>query len=128
MAKAQGRTIAKATKDVVLDTSFEHPALTPKMRRLAAELWALAQAKAIAEGFPITSAELRADTDMEGITWVSVAVHCDAPSDKTFAFYHGLNPEYTRWVEQLDDEHRELKNQPMLSLYWIPAARINGGV
>ena len=127
MAKAQGRTTAKAAKNVVLDTSFEHPALTPKMRRLADELWALVQAKAAAEGFPITSARLSADTDMEDITWVRVEAWCDAPSDRTFAFHHGLNPEYRRWVEQLD-EHRELKDRPTLNLYWIPAARINGGV
>ena len=128
MAKAQGKTIAKSTKDVMLDTSCEHPALTPTMRRLAGELWALVQAKAVAKGFPITKAELRADTDVEGITWVSVAAWCDAPSDRAFAFHHGLDPEYTQWIEQLDDEHRELKNHPMLDLYWIPAARINGGV
>lgn len=128
MAKAQGRTIARATKDVALDTRSEHPALTPEMRRLAAELWALVQAKAVAEGFPITSARLRAETDMEDITWVIIHAKCHASSDETFAFEERLNTDYEHWAAQLDDEHREFKDQPHLHLYWIPAARINGGV
>ena len=128
MAKAQGRTTAKTAKHVALDTSFEHPSLTPKMRRLAGELWTLVQAKAAAEEFPITSARLRAETDMENVTWVIIHAKCHASSDETFAFEERLNPDYERWADQLDDEHREFKDQPHLHLYWIPAARTNGGV
>ena len=113
---------------MVLDTSFEHPALTPRMRQLAGELWAIVQAKAVAKGFPITKAWLSADTDIEGITWVRVLARCDAPSAETLMFQHGLRPEYSQWVAQLDDESQELKNRPLLNLLWIPAARINEGV
>ena len=126
MAKA--RTIAKATKDVVLDTSYEHDALTPKMRRLADELWALVQAKAVGEGFPITKAELWAYTDREDFTMVTIDAQCAVSSDEAFAFGDRFRPDYARWVDGLGEEHRELEDRPHLGLHWIPASRLKDGV
>ena len=126
MAKA--RTIAKATKDVVLDTSYEHDALTPKMRRLADELWALVQAKAVGEGFPITKAELWAYTDREDFTTVTIDAQCAVSIDEVFAFGDRLEPDYVRWADGLGEEHREYEDKPHLSLHWIPASRFKDGV
>ena len=128
MAKAQGRTIAKSAKDVVLDTSYEHPALTPKMRQLAGELWAFLQAKAVGEGFPITKAELWAYTDMEDFTWVTIDAQCAVSSDEAFAFGDRLEPDYRRWIDGLGEEHREYEHRPHISLHWIPASRLKDGV
>ena len=128
MAKAQARTIAEATKDVVLDTSFEHPALTPKMRQLAAELWALVHTRAVREGFPITSARLGAYTDMEDITLVDIHVKCGVSMDETFAFEERLEPDYARWIGRLDEEQCEYEDRPHLQFYWLPASRFKDGV
>ena len=125
---AKVRTIAKATKDVVLDTGFEHPALTPKMRQLAAELWALVQTRAVQEDFPIKAAWLWAYTDMEDVTMVSIDVQSAASMDEAFAFRERLQPDYARWIDQLSEEHREYEGQPHLYVGWLPASRFKDGV
>ena len=50
MAKAQGSATMDAPRKAVLNTSMEHPALTPLTRRLAAELWETVRVKAEEEG------------------------------------------------------------------------------
>ena len=128
MAKAQGRPVAKSAKDVVLDTSREHPALTPRMRRLADELWAFLQAKAVGEGFPITEATLRVYTDMDDFTWVAISTQCPVSPDEVLAFEDRLESDYERWIDGLGEEHREYQDRPHISLHWLPGSRLNDGV
>ena len=126
MANAQ--TAAKTAKDITLDTSFDHPALTPEMRRMAAKLWEIVQAKAVEEDFPLRDAWLYAETDVEGVAWVHVVVRCNTSSDEAFAFEDGLEPDFSRWIKQLPEERRGFEDHPHLYLGWIPAARLNDGV
>ena len=128
MTIAQSGTIVRSAQDVVLNGGARHPALTPRMRRLAAEYWAIAQAKAVAEGFPIVSAELDADTDLEGVDWARIVVQCDAPAAPTFAFQDAIKPNHAEWVAQLGSADQEAVERLMLNLHWIPAARIDGVV
>ena len=120
MAKAQ--TVAKTAKDIMLDTSFEHPALTPEMRRMGAELWELVYAKAVEEEFPLRGARLYAETDMEGVAWVNVVVQCNTPSDEALAFEDRLEPDFSRWIEQLPKERRGFEDRPHLHVTWLAAA------
>ena len=46
MARVRGRVTTKTGADVQLDTSDEHPALTPVMRRVAGEYWEIVRARA----------------------------------------------------------------------------------
>ena len=112
----------------MLDTSLEHPALTPKMRQLADELWALLQAKAVGEGFPITRATLQAYTDMDDFTWVAISAQCPVSIDEAFAFGDRLEPDYARWANGLGEEHREYQDRPHVGLRWLPASRLKDGV
>ena len=52
MARVRGRVTTKTGADVQLDTSDEHPALTPVMRRVAGEYWEIVKAKAAEQSAP----------------------------------------------------------------------------
>ena len=118
MAKAQGSATMDAPRKATLDTSMEHPALTPLTRRLAGELWELVRAKAEAEGLPIEEAWLRAYTDIEGVDEAYVAVLCAAPAERTFAFEDEFNPDRRRWFDSLDAESREAAMDIRLDVNW----------
>ena len=78
--------MATTSQNITLDTSYEHPALTPEMRHMAAELWEIVKARVDAEDFPLRGAVLRAYTDVEEVSWVDLVVRCDAPYVETTAF------------------------------------------
>ena len=107
MAKAQGSATMDAPSKATLDTSMEHPALTPLTRRLASELWEIVRAKAEAEGLPIEEAWLYGYTDVEGVDEAYIAVLCAAPFERTFAFEDEFNDDFDRWLDSLDAESRE---------------------
>ena len=111
---AQAQTKTTPAKDLVLDTSYEHPALTPDMRRMAAELWEIVQTRADEEGYPLRGGLLWAETDMERVTWVHLAVRCDTPFDEMLAFEDRVWPDYLRWLDQQDEERREMTAHPLL--------------
>ena len=118
----------KPSQDITLDTSWEHPALTPEMRSMAAELWAIVKAKVDEEGFPLRGAMLRAYTDMEEVDWVDLYVRCDAPSDEARAFGKRVSPDYERWVDQLPEERRTIAARPGLQIVGLAASQVNGRV
>ena len=107
MAKAQGSATMEAPRAATLDTSMEHPALTPLTRRLAGELWEIVRAKAEEEDLPIEEAWLRGRTDSEGVDEAYIAVLCAAPFERTFAFEDDFNGDRRRWFASLDAESRE---------------------
>ena len=111
---AQAQTKTTPAKDLVLDTSYEHPALTPDMRRMAAELWEIVQTRADEEGYPLRGGRLYAETDMERVTWIHLTVRCDTPFDEMSAFRRRMWPDYLRWLDQQDEERRELTAHPLL--------------
>ena len=118
MAKAQGSATMDAPSKAALDTSMEHPALTPLMRRLAGELWEVVRAKAEAEGLPIEEAWLYGYTDVEGVDEAYIAVLCAAPADLTFAFHRSLSGDRRRWFDSMDAETREAAMDLRLSINW----------
>ena len=118
MAKARGTATIEASREVALDASMEHPALTPLVRRLAGELWEIVRAKAEAEGLPIEKAWLFGYTDVEGVDEAYVAVLCAAPAERTFAFGDGLNDDLDQWVATLDASDRETAMSLGLEVNW----------
>ena len=118
MAKARGTATMDAPRKATLDTSAEHPALTPLVRRLAGELWEIVRDKAEAEELPIEEARLRGHTDVEGVDEAYIAVLCAAPAERTFAFQRGLNEDRKRWRAGMDAETREAAINLMLSVKW----------
>ena len=120
--------MATTSQDIKLDTSYEHPALTPEMRSMAAELWAIVKARVDAEGFPLRGAMLRAYTDVEEFDWVGLYVRCNTPHDEAAAFAKRMNPDYERWVDQLPEEHREITFHPGLHIIGLAASQVNSGV
>ena len=120
--------MATTSQDIKLDTSWEHPALTPEMRSMAAELWAIVKAKVDEEGFPLRGAVLRAYTDMEEVDWVDLDVWCDAPYAEATAFQKRVSPYYARWINQLPEEHRSITARPGLQIIGLAASRVNDRV
>ena len=118
MAKARGAATMDVPLKATLDTSAEHPALTPLVRRLAGELWEIVRAKAEAEELPIEDAWLRGYTDVEGVDEAYVAVLCAAPAERTFAFGDGLNDDLDRWFAGMDAETRETAMSIGLEITW----------
>ena len=118
----------KPSQDIALDTSWEHPALTPEMRSMAAELWAIVKAKVDEEGFPLRGAALRAYTDMEEVDWVDLYVLCNTPLAEAMAFEDRVSPDYERWVDQLPEERRQLTFRPGLQIIGLAASQVNGRV
>ena len=116
--------MATTSQDITLDTSREHPALTPEMRSMAAELWAIVKARVDEEGFPLRGVVLRAYTDMEEVDWVELDVRCDAPYEETIAFRSRVSPDYARWINQLPEEHRAITSRPGLNFGWLAASRV----
>ena len=120
--------MATTSQDITLDTSCEHPALTPEMRRMGAELWAIVKAHVDEEGFPLRGAVLRAYTDVEEVDWVNLVVRCDTPRDEAVAFRSRVEPDYERWIDQLPEERRELTFHPGLRIVGLAASQVNSGV
>ena len=118
MAKARGSATMEAPREVALDASMEHPALTPLVRRLAGELWEIVRAKAEAEGLPIEKAWLRGRTDVEGVDEAYVAVLCAAPAERTFAFHRGLSDDRKSWRVGMDAESKEASMSLGLEINW----------
>ena len=118
MAKARGSATMDAPQKATLDTSAEHPALTPLVRRLADELWEIVQTKAEAEELPIEAAWLRGRTDVEGVDEAYVVVLCAAPAERTFAFGYGLDDDLDRWFAGMDAETRETAMSLGLEINW----------
>ena len=118
MAKARGTATMEAPREVALDASMEHPALTPLVRRLAGELWEIVRAKAEAEGLPIEKAWLLGYTDVEGVDEACVAVLCAAPAERTFAFHRGLSEDRRRWRAGMDAESKEAAMSLGLEINW----------
>ena len=104
---AKGSATMDAPRKATLDTSMEHPALTPLTRRLAGELWELVRAKAEAEGLPIEEAWLQGYTDVEGVDEAYIAVLCAAPFERTLAFHRSLGDDRRRWRAGMDAETQE---------------------
>ena len=101
-----------------LDTSAEHPALTPLVRRLAGELWEIVRDKAEAEELPIEEAWLRGRTDVEGVDEAYVVVLCAAPAERTFAFGDRIDDDLDRWFAGMDEESRETAMSLGLEINW----------
>ena len=120
--------MATTSQNITLDTSYEHPALTPEMRHMAAELWEIVKARVDAEDFPLRGAVLRAYTDVEEVSWVDLVVRCDAPYVETTAFGERVWPDYLRWLDQQGEERRELTAHPGLHFAWLAASRVHGRV
>ena len=118
MAKARGTATIEASREVALDASMEHPALTPLVRRLAGELWETVRAKAEAEGLPIEKAWLFGYTDVEEVDEAYIAVLCAAPAERTFAFGDGLNDDLDQWFATLDASDRETAMSLGLEVNW----------
>ena len=118
MAKARGSATMDAPGKAALDTSMEHPALTPLVRRLAGELWEIVRDKAEAEELPIEMARLCGYTDVEGVDEAYIAVLCAAPAERTFAFHRGLSGARKRWFDGLDAESREEGRAIGLEINW----------
>ena len=118
MAKARGSATMDAPRKATLDTSAEHPALTPLVRRLAGELWEIVRDKAEAEGLPIEEAWLWGYTDVEGVDEAYIAVLCAAPAERTFAFHRGLNEDRKRWRAGMDAATREAAIDLGLHINW----------
>ena len=118
----------KPSQEITLDTSCEHPALTPEMRSMGAELWEVVKARVDAEGFPLRGAVLRAYTDVEEFDWVDLYVLCNTPHDEAWAFEDRVSPDYVRWVDQLPEEHREITFHPGLHIIGLAASQVNGRV
>ena len=107
MARVRGRVTTKTGADVQLDTSEEHPALTPVMRRVAGGYWEIVRARAAELGLPIVKAWLWPYLDVEGTYVVFLVVHLDAFAERVSAFHHGLNPDRRHWYAQLDAEDQK---------------------
>ena len=120
--------MATTSQDITLDMSCEHPALTPEMRQMAAELWDVVKARVDAEGFPLRGVVLRAYTDMEEVDWVDLYVRCNASFDEALAFDKRVSPYYARWISQLPEERRTITARPGLQIIGMPASRVNGRV
>ena len=122
MVKMVGGVEVRPAREVELDTSLEHPAQTPLVRKLAGEYWAIVQSRAEEAGLPLRSARLTVDHDIEDVTWVTVKVRVGAPFDETMAFWDSLAPDVSQWVAQMDPESREAKRLVLLDLPWIGAS------
>ena len=120
--------MASTSQDITLDTSCEHPALTPEMRRMGAELWAIVKAHVDEEGFPLRGAVLRAYTDVEEVDWVDLYVMCNTPRAEAKAFRSRVEPDYERWFDRLPEECKELTSRPHLHITGLPGSRVNGSV
>ncbi len=107
MARVRGRVTTKTGADVQLDTSDEHPALTPVMRRVAGGYWEIVRARAAEQALPIVRAWLWPYLDVEGTYVVFLVVHLDAFAERVSAFHHGLNPDRRHWYAQLDAEDQK---------------------
>ena len=118
MAKARGAATMDAPRKATLDTSAEHPALTPLVRRLAGEMWEIVRDKAEAEELPVEEAWLCGYTDVEGVDEAYVAVLCAAPAERTFAFEDGLDDDLDRWFAGMDAETRETAMSLGLDINW----------
>ena len=120
--------MATTSQDIKLDTSWEHSALTPEMRQMAAELWDIVKARVDAEGFPLRGAVLRAYTDMEEVDWVNLDVWCNTSRAEATAFGERVWPDFLRWLDQQGEEYRGLTAHPGLYFAGLPASQVNGGV
>ena len=94
--------------DTPLDGSMRHRALTPKVRRLADEAWAIVRAKALAEGFPVEGAYLDVGDDMlEEHPQVIIVVDTAGTSKQVFAFWDEAEDDYQQWAEGLEAKSRK---------------------
>ena len=118
----------RPASEVELDTSLEHPALTPLMRRLADEYWAIVKSRAEEAGLPLRSARLAIDHDIEDVVWVLVKVRVGAGFEETRAFHRSIGPDVERWIARMDTESREAMRRLMLDLPWMasPSFARNG--
>ena len=97
------------TAETPLDGSMRHRTLTPKMRWLADEAWAIVRAKALAQGFPVEGAYLDVDDDpFERRSTVVMVVDTAGKSKEVFAFWDEAVDDYQRWAEGLDARTREM--------------------
>ena len=119
---ANARTLTAT--DVQLDDSAEHEALTPLMRRLAAEYWEMVRARAAEQGLPILEAFLSPYTDVEDRHVVSLAVHFDATDEQARALFYGISDEHRRWRMQLGPEAKDASRR--LSLVAVGLRRPAG--
>ena len=118
----------KPSQNITLNISREHPALTPEMRQMAAELWEMVKARVDEEGFPLRGATLWASTDMEGVSSVFLDVLCNTPRDEANALARRMNPDYARWIDQLPEERRDTLAYPLVYFGGLAPSRVNGGV
>ena len=97
------------TADTPLDASMRHRILTPKMRRLAEQVWEIVRAKALAQGFPVEGAYLDVDDDpFERRSTVVMVVDTAGKSQEVFAFWKEVGRDYQRWAEGLDAKSRNM--------------------
>ena len=96
------------TADTPLDGSMKHRVLTPKVRRLAEQAWAIIRTKALEDGFPVEGAYLDVDEDiLEGHDQAIVVVDTAGTSKEVFAFWDEVGDAYQRWAEGLDTKSRK---------------------
>ena len=118
-AEARSRRPAPPLTDVQLDDSAEHEALTPLMRRLAAEQWDIVRICAAEEGLPIVKAWLSPRIDMEGTRTVSLVVHFDASYEQVRALERGFYDDLYLWRQQLDREAFEICSGLFMTAVWL---------
>ena len=127
MTKMIGGVAVKPASEIEFDTSLEHPALTPLVRRLAGEYWTIVQRRAEEAGLLLRSARLVVDHDVEDATWVVLKVRAGASFEETMAFWRSLGPDVERWVAQMDPKSREAKRWLMLDMPWLAASSFAAG-
>lgn len=95
--------------DTPLDGSMRHRALTPRVRRLADQAWAIVRTKALAERFPVEGAYLDVDDDIvDEPPQTVIVVDTAAVSSDVFAFWDEVEDDYQRWAEGLDAKNRKV--------------------
>lgn len=88
---------------VTLDQSLRHRILSPTVRKLANQLWAIIHSKALQSRFPIDSAYLEIDDDpTEGFSKVLIVINSSAKASQVLAFWDGLGSDIDRWMAKLD--------------------------
>ena len=97
------------TADTPLDGSMRHRTLTPKMRRLADEAWAIVRAKALTQGFPVEGAYLDVGDDLlDEHPQAIIVVDTAGKSKEVFAFWDEVEDDYQQWAESLNAKNREM--------------------
>ena len=100
--------------DTPLDGSIRHRALTPKVRRLAGQAWAIVRAKALEQGFPVEGAYLDVGDDLlDEHPQAIIVVDTAAVSSDVFAFWNEAEDDYQRWAEGLDAKSRKTAQRGM---------------